>query len=239
MKISKPRNRVQVFQASVTLPFSTTQVTRRCPSMRVIGSITTLVFAITHPLRRSAASCPDAAGSSGAAVATGAGCASALAAPSGLSIGPPPPKRCVTAVPTRCAPIATAVAPTRMPVNVESETPPMPGASMFGVGRVERRHVVPELRLAAADARPGLDAPALVAVPARHGAGRVGDGPLAAHLEPAPLVGAVLVAERLDVLAVLEVRAPLAVVVDELAVQERRPADGVERRAPSCRRARR
>ena len=29
MKISKPRKSVQVFQASVTLPFSTTQVTRR------------------------------------------------------------------------------------------------------------------------------------------------------------------------------------------------------------------
>ena len=128
MKISKPRNRVQVFQASVTLPSSTTQVTRRCPSMRVIGSITTLVFAITHPPHGSACLRLGRAAFSGLPDASGP------PASSGLSIGPPPPKRCVTAVPTRCAPMATAVPPTRIFVNVESETPPMPGASMLGVG---------------------------------------------------------------------------------------------------------
>ena len=213
-----------MFQASVTLPSSTTQVTRRCPSMRVIGSITTLVFAITHPPHGSAR----------------------LRLRRARLLRLARRVRPARALRLVHRPAAAEAVRDRRADQVRADGHGGPADEDLGerrvgdaadarrvdVGRrrVEGGHVVPEVRLGAADARAGLDAPALVAVPAGDGAGGVGDRALAAHLEPAPLVGAVLVAERLDVLAVLEVRPALAVVVHQLAVEEQRPAHRVERR---------
>ena len=56
------------------------------------------------------------------------------------------------------------------------------------------------------------------------------DRALAAHLVEAVAGAVAFVAPRFDVLAGVEVRAPLAVVVDRLAVGEQRPAVAIERR---------
>ena len=44
---SRPRNCVHVAHASATIPFSACASMRRCPSMRVIGSTTSLVLAMS------------------------------------------------------------------------------------------------------------------------------------------------------------------------------------------------
>ena len=92
---------------------------------------------------------------------------------------------------------------------------------------VEGRHLVPEVRLRAADARvAAADRPVGAPVPADVRAVLEGDRPLAAHLVEAVAGAVPVVAPGLDVLAGVEVRAPLAVVVDRLAVGEERPALG-------------
>ena len=96
---------------------------------------------------------------------------------------------------------------------------------------VEGRHLVPEVRLGAADAGvAAADRPVGALVPADVRAVLEGDRALAAHLVEAVAGAVALVAPGLDVLAGVEVRAPLAVVVDRLAVGEQRPAARVERR---------
>src|SRR5512136_840251 len=97
--------------------------------------------------------------------------------------------------------------------------------------RVERRHLVPEVGLRAADAgMAAADRPVGASVPPDVRAVLERDRALAAHLVEAVARAVALVAPRLHVLAGVEVGTPLAVVVDRLAVGEERTVPRVELR---------
>ena len=176
MKISKPRNCVAVFHASVTLPFSTTHVTRRWPSMRVTGSMTTLRL---PPVAAQVAAAPGAGvrrADGGrrrrrrrrdGPVAAVEGVRRRCSQPSALTslrvlgvVMPSEPARSPP-TPTACAPRPTTVAA------------PERDADRLAPGScrtcrhllVERRELVPEPRLGASLARRVVHAPAHVAVP--------------------------------------------------------------------------
>src|SRR6266498_3222516 len=90
---------------------------------------------------------------------------------------------------------------------------------------VEGGHLVPEVRLGAADAgMAAADRPVRFFVPADVGAVLVGDGTLAAHLVEAVAGAVSVVAPVLDVLSGVVMRSPLAVVVDRLSVGKERAA---------------
>ncbi len=89
---------------------------------------------------------------------------------------------------------------------------------------VERRLVVPEVMRRARDAAvTGLHRPAGAAVPPDRRAVERRLRPLAAHLVEAPAIAGALVIPLLDEAAGVVVRAPLALVVDHVAVGEQRP----------------
>ena len=129
-----------------------------------------------------------------------------------------------TVLPIEISPCAAKAAPTP---SVAPAAHPVDSGRTSETGNalrvlIEGRHRVPEVGLGAADARmSAADRPVRPAVPADHRTVLEGHRALAAHLVEA-VAGAVrFVAPDLDVLAGVVVGAPLAVVVDRLAVGEK------------------
>src|SRR5450755_341830 len=99
-----------------------------------------------------------------------------------------------------------------------------------GEPTVERARVRPEVVRRAADAGPaGLHRPAGPVVPAHVRTVVSSDRALAAHLVQAITLAVALIAPRLDEQPRVEVRAPLALVVDQVPVGEQRPVVLIER----------
>src|ERR1035437_1181285 len=200
--VSIPRNCVEVAHALEILPFSDCASMRRWPSMRVIGSTTTLVLAIVRLLRgRRFGYLVGAAAAMDLRVHRGR-------AMRGDSGGGPDRERGADEVRALLD---------REPADVRQAA-------------VERSHRVPEVRLGAAEARmPGADRPARAAVPLEDRAGREGRRSLATHFVQAPALSRPFIIERLDELARVEVRATRALVVDALAVGEQRAPLAIDR----------
>src|SRR6516162_5503454 len=88
-------------------------------------------------------------------------------------------------------------------------------ACHIGQPLVERRHGVPEIRLGATDAgMAAADRPISALVPPHHWAVLRRRRSFAAHLVEAMALAVCLVAPGLDILAGIEMRAPLAIVVN-------------------------
>src|ERR1035437_7092986 len=208
MMVSIPRNCVDVAHALAILPFSDCASMRRWPSMRVIGSTTTLVLAIVRLLRgRRFGYLVGVAAATDLRVYRGR-------AVRGDSGGSPDRERGADRVRALFH---------REPADVRQSA-------------VERGHRLPEVRLGAAEARmPGADGPARTAVPHEDGAGREGRRPLATRPVQAPALARPVIVERLDELAGVEVRTPRALVVDALAIREQRAPLAVDRGKPSKR----
>src|ERR1035437_10607233 len=103
-------------------------------------------------------------------------------------------------------------------------------ADNIGEPPVERRHRVPEIRLGAANAgMTAADRPVSAFVPAHNRAILRRRRPFAPHLVKAVALTMRLVAPGFDILAGLEMRAPLAIVVDRFAVSKHRTAEVIER----------
>src|SRR5512145_2333381 len=194
-----PRNCVALAHAFAMRPFSACVSIRRCPSIRLIGSTTTLVLAMAALLLL------------------------------GLYHG-------------KLAPLARLVdargdrmrRDTRRRAHRQAEPDGVRGTldgepAHVGQAAVERGHRVPEPALGATDARVArADGPAGARVPLEDRAGGERRRALAAHVIQAPALAGALIVERLDVLAGVEVRAPLALIVDPGAVREHRAAISVE-----------
>ena len=218
MTISIPRNWVEVAHALAIRPFSAWASIRRWPSIRVMGSTTTLVLAMVLLLPRSVGPVPA----------------------DGLALVPP-----TTGSSRGSAALADLVDAGRDGVGRHAgrrpdrqrraeQVHPLLDAEPADVGQpvVERRHRVPEVRLGAADAgMPGADRPAGAGVPLEDRAGRERGRPFASDLVEAPPLARRLVVELFDELARVEVGAAGALVVDACAVGEEGPSLGVERRA--------
>src|ERR1039458_6843249 len=206
MMVSIPRNCVDVAHALEIFPFSDCASMRRWPSMRVIGSTTTLVLAIVRLLlgRR-------------LGYLVGAAAATNLREHRGRAVRGDPGRR-----PYRERQADRVGAP------LDRESADVRQAA------VEWRHRVPEVRLGAAKAwMSGADRPARPIVPHEDRAGRERRRPLAAHFVQTPPLPRALVVERLHELSGVEVRAPRALVVDALAVCEQRPSLAVDGGKPA------
>ncbi len=104
-------------------------------------------------------------------------------------------------------------------------------AGHVGEPVVERRHVVPEADLRAAQARVArADGPVGAAVPLENRAWGKSARALAADLVETPATPGRVVVEILDVLAGIEVSPPGALVVNPAAVSESRPPHRIHRR---------
>src|ERR1019366_4061036 len=96
---------------------------------------------------------------------------------------------------------------------------------------IERRHRVPEIRFGATDTRmAAANRPVGTLVPAHLRAVLRGRGPLAAHLVEAMALAMRLIAPAFHILPGIEVRSPLTIVVDGLAIGKERTPILIERR---------
>src|SRR5450759_242207 len=206
MIISMPRNCVDDAHALAIFPFSDCASMRRCPSMRVMGSTTTLVLAIVilrfgggfrHLVGRLAAL--DLRVNSGGSVRGNAG---------DCTNGEGSTDRVHALLYRESADIRQAP--------------------------VERRHRVPKVGLGAADAgMAGADGPARARIPLQDRARRERLRTFAPHGIQAPSLACGLVVERLDELSCVEMCAARALVMDALAVGEERPPLAIHgRQAP-------